>query len=139
MKHKKLLLVLFAGMCLNIFAQQTGMRFVAIDQNGQQQVFLLENYPRLTFQLQNGATTFTIKDIRSIVMSGVKTCIFTKSDNPCSIETIRSGEVEDNNLPNTQNANNVNGAGSTVKVMENGILYILRNGVRYDALGKRIN
>lgn len=76
MKQKALLFLLFAGMALSLSAQQSRTGFVAMGRNGGQQNFLLENYPRLTFQTSGEATTFTVKDLRSNTMSGVKTCIF---------------------------------------------------------------
>ncbi|MBP5476700.1 MAG: hypothetical protein J6Y00_03330 [Paludibacteraceae bacterium] len=76
MKHKGLLFLLFGGMALSLSAQQTRTGFVAIGQNGQQQNFLLENYPRLTLQTTDGVTTFLVHDIRNAEMSHVKTCVF---------------------------------------------------------------
>ena len=76
MKHKIRLFLLFAGMTLGLSAQQTSPGFVAIGQNGQQKSFLLDNYPRLTFQTTDGTTTFTVKDTKNATMSGVKTCVF---------------------------------------------------------------
>ena len=76
MKNKALLFLLFTGVALSLSAQQTGMGFTAINREGGQQSFLLSNYPRLTFQTGDDATTFMVKDLRSNTMSGVKTCIF---------------------------------------------------------------
>ena len=76
MKQRALLFLLYAGLALTLAAQQTTTGFVAIGQNGQQKSFLLDNYPRLTFQTTDGTTTFTVKDTENATMSGVKTCVF---------------------------------------------------------------
>ena len=123
MNHKFLLLLLFAGMVLSLSAQQTSESFVAKG-GGQQQVFLLEDNPRLTVTIQNGEPVFTVRDLRNRVMNGVTTCIFQVSDEPISTAT-----------PSIAN----DAKDKPKKYIRNGMLYIERNGVRYNTQGQVID
>ncbi len=123
MNHKFLLFLLAASMALSVTAQQTSESFVAKG-GGRQQVFLLENYPRLTVNIQGGEPVFTVKDQRNNTMSNVHTCIFQVSDEPIGTAT-----------PSIAN----DAKDKPKKYIRNGMLYIERNGVRYNAQGQRID
>ena len=123
MKQRLLLFLLFAGLALTLAAQQTSESFVAKG-GGQQQVFLLEDNPRLTVTIQNGEPVFTVRDLHNRVMNGVTTCIFQVSDEPISTAT-----------PSIVN----DAKDKPKKYIRNGMLYIERNGVRYNAQGQRMD
>ena len=123
MKQRLLLFLLFAGLALTLAAQQTSESFVAKG-GGQQQVFLLEDNPRLTVTIQNGEPVLTVRDLRNRVMNGVTTCIFQVSDEPISTAT-----------PSIVN----DAKDKPKKYIRNGMLYIERNGVRYNAQGQRMD
>ena len=123
MKQRALLFLLYAGLALSLSAQQTSESFVAKG-GGQQQMFLLEDNPRLTVTIQNGEPVFTVRDLRNRVMNGVTTCIFQVSDEPISTAT-----------PSIAN----DAKDKPMKYIRNGMLYIERNGVRYNAQGQVID
>lgn len=104
MKHKFLLFLLAAAMTFPVAAQQTRLSFVAKSDN-QQQVFLLEDYPRLTVTTLNGEPVFTVKDQRNRTMNGVRTCLFNKNHLETDI-TLLDNENADYY---TQFANDYNG------------------------------
>lgn len=122
MNHKHLLFLLLAGMPLGMAAQQPEKSIVAIDYEGQQQVFLLKHRPRLTFRTSNGKPAFVVQDTQNATMAGVRTCVFseTVTDNR---ETTADSKTE---------------AGKAKKFVRNSILYIERNGIRYNVQGQRI-
>ena len=123
MKQRVLLFLLFAALALPLAAQQTSESFVAKG-GGQQQVFLFEDYPRLTVTIENGEPVFTVRDLRNRVMNGVTTCIFQVSDEPISTATpCIANDAKD----------------KPKKYIRNGMLYIERNGVRYNTQGQVID
>ena len=93
MKQRALLSLLFAALALSLSAQQTSESFVAKG-GGKQQVFLLEDNPRLTVTIEDGEPVFTVRDIRNRVMTGVTTCIFSEAALSPDI-TLRESEVAD--------------------------------------------
>ena len=123
MKQRVLLFLLFAGLALTLAAQQTSESFIAKG-GGKQQVFLLEDNPRLTVTIEDGEPVFTVRDIRNRVMNGVTTCIFQVSDEPISTAT-----------PSIAN----DAKDKPKKYIRNGMLYIERNGVRYNTQGQVID
>ena len=104
--------LLFAALALTLAAQQTSESFVAKG-GGQQQVFLLEDNPRLTVTIQDGEPVFTVRDLRNRVMNGVTTCIFSVT--PLSPDiTLRENE---NAAYYTQFAKDYNGVTVTTATL----------------------
>ena len=124
MQHRFLLFLIAAGMTVSVMAQQPRMSIVVKDADGQKQVFLLENLPLLTFDKKNDVTTITVKDMLNNTMSGVLSCIFKEVEEP--IVTATPSTVKD-------------AKDSVKKYIRNGVLYIERNGVRYNVQGQRVS
>lgn len=105
-----------------IYAEESQLTLVAIQQNGNRQIYNIDDHPCLTISNVNGNLTFNIKDKHNITVSDVRTCVFSIMET-----TEHESEI-------TSNVDNQ----TIKKYIENGVLYIEHNGNIYNATGQRI-
>ena len=119
MKQRALLSLLFAGWALSLTAQQTTNGFVAIDRSGGQQNFLLDHYPRLTFQTVEGIVSFEVRDTRNKAQTGVKTCVFgeVSEENCPPVETTDGATICSFELPYVWEGETFNQSGVRTKTL----------------------
>lgn len=122
MKHKSILTLILVFIPLLIYAEETPISLVAIKQNGQSQVYNINDLPRLTIRNVNRNPTFYIKDKQNITTSDVRTCIF-KTVEIDDIEVVITDETKYQKIK---------------KYVKNGIFYIEYNGIFYTTTGQRI-
>lgn len=123
MIHKSILTQILVFLPFLIYAQESQISLVAIQQNGQSQTFRISDYPCLTISSVNGNPTFSIRDKRNVTINDVCICIFSQLD------------TTDLEIKTPTNVNNQ----TTKKYVKNGVLYIEHNGNLYNATGQRIN
>ena len=94
MKHRHLLFLLLACLPLCMTGQQ--MSLVAKGK-GTQQVFLLDNFPRLTIVITDGTPSFTVKDTKNAVMTNGRTILFKEYEQvpvyTLTVNTVGEGTV----------------------------------------------
>ncbi len=122
MKNRSILTLILVFIPLLIYAEETPISLVALKQNGQSQVYNINDYPRLTIRNVNGNPSFYIKDKQNITTNDVRTCIF---------KTVETNDIE---VVITDETNNQ----KIRKYVKNGTLYIEYNGIFYTATGQRI-